>query len=169
MLRRANGQFLPGNKPHGKGWTNSGSFRVGHKKLNNSLERWRESGGLPWNKGKNTQTNTGRTHFAKGHIPANYKGGISKTRAYHNFYSRRREAAKKRAAGCHTFGEWEVLKAQFNWTCPCCKRIEPDIRLSQDHIVPVSRGGSDNIENIQPLCRSCNSRKHTKIIRYLCQ
>ncbi len=68
--------------------------------------------------------------------------------------------------GEHTWGEWQTLKIQYNYTCPSCGKHEPEIRLTQDHIIPLSRGGSDNIENIQPLCQSCNFRKHTKIIKY---
>lgn len=68
--------------------------------------------------------------------------------------------------GYHSVGEWELLKVQYNFTCPNCKKREPSIKLTRDHIIAVSRGGSDNIENIQPLCVSCNSRKSTKNIRY---
>lgn len=73
---------------------------------------------------------------------------------------------KRSNGGYHTFGEWETLRAQYDWTCPCCGKKEPEIKLSQDHIIPVSKGGSDNIENIQPLCLPCNIKKMTKIVRF---
>jgi CRISPR/Cas system Type II protein with McrA/HNH and RuvC-like nuclease domain len=43
-----------------------------------------------------------------------------------------------------------------NSTCQHCETQE---RLTIDHIIPVSRGGSDELDNLQILCRSCNARK----------
>jgi len=74
----------------------------------------------------------------------------------------RRKIRLKQNGGFHSIGEWETLKAQYNWTCPNCSKKEPDIKLTKDHIISVFNGGSDNIENIQPLCKSCNSKKSTK-------
>jgi 5-methylcytosine-specific restriction endonuclease McrA len=74
----------------------------------------------------------------------------------------RRKVRLLKNGGFHSKGEWENLKAQYNWTCLSCKRSEPEIKLTKDHIRAVLYGGSDNIENIQPLCKSCNSKKSTR-------
>lgn len=40
--------------------------------------------------------------------------------------------------------------------------ITPDgreILMTKDHIVPRSKGGADNLENLQTMCRPCNNRK----------
>lgn len=112
-------------------------------------------GKTSWSKGCKFPKRCGKNH-------PRWKGGY-KRKLWNN---NKRRIMKTGNGGSHTLEDWENLKAQYNWTCPCCKKSEPKIKLTEDHIVPLSQGGSDNIENIQPLCRSCNSKKHNKIIKY---
>ena len=95
-----------------------------------------------------------------------WEGGVSSNKDYISWLKNKRNRMKRRAVGSHTYGEWELLKKQYGYCCPACGRCEPEIQLTEDHIIPLSKGGSDYIENIQPLCKSCNSKKHTKIIKY---
>ena len=81
-------------------------------------------------------------------------------------HTARRRALKIQAEGRFSVQEWAELKAKYNFSCLCCGRSEPDIRLTVDHVVPLVKGGTNYIDNIQPLCFSCNSRKHSKTIDY---
>jgi len=92
-----------------------------------------------------------------------YPNGATKKKRFTNM---RYRARKRNAEGSHTFGEWELLKKQYGCICPACGKSEPEIKLTEDHIIPLSKGGSDYIENIQPLCVKCNTRKHARIIIY---
>lgn len=122
-----------------------------------------------WNKGTKGLVKPNKGTFGHGRSikpqdHPRWKGGISKEKGYSSLLAHRRKIHKNGNGGTHTQGEWETLKAQYNWTCPCCKKQEPKVKLTKDHIIPLTKGGSDNIENIQPLCGSCNSKKYNKII-----
>lgn len=78
----------------------------------------------------------------------------------------RRRARKVKAGGKITRQEWQELLERCNYTCLRCKRREPDIHLTIDHVIPISIGGLHVIDNVQPLCQSCNSVKYNKTIDY---
>jgi 5-methylcytosine-specific restriction endonuclease McrA len=81
-------------------------------------------------------------------------------------FTNNRRARKFQAKGSHTDVEWQELKAFYNFKCLCCGKQEPEIKLTRDHVVPLIQGGTDSIDNIQPLCAQCNSKKNYKHIDY---
>lgn len=95
-------------------------------------------------------------------IQRNYEHYLRYRRPHYSL----RRTRKTLAGGSYTAQEWEALKAKYNYTCLRCGRSEPEIQLTADHVIPVSKNGTSNIDNIQPLCKSCNSRKHAKSIDY---
>ncbi|MEE3491250.1 MAG: HNH endonuclease [Methanobrevibacter sp.] len=53
----------------------------------------------------------------------------------------------------------EVFKRD-NYTCvECGARKEDGVTLHIDHIIPVSKGGTDELSNLQTLCKACNLNK----------
>lgn len=74
-------------------------------------------------------------------------------------------ARKASASGAHTAAEWNSVKEYFGFHCAYCLRHESECgKLCRDHVLPLARGGSDDIENIVPACRSCNSSKNAKTL-----
>jgi 5-methylcytosine-specific restriction endonuclease McrA len=63
-----------------------------------------------------------------------------------------------------TAAEWKALKEKYGNKCivPGCDRTD----VTMDHVIPISKGGRNTIDNIQPLCGHHNFTKHTKHIDY---
>lgn len=57
-----------------------------------------------------------------------------------------------------TSEEWDDILRDADYSCIYCGETE---NITQDHWLPLSRGGGYTAENIVPACKSCNSRKHT--------
>lgn len=59
------------------------------------------------------------------------------------------------------------IKERDNYTCCICKNSvynEPNLLLEVDHIIPISKGGMTEENNLQTLCWKCNRAKADKII-----
>jgi 5-methylcytosine-specific restriction endonuclease McrA len=70
---------------------------------------------------------------------------------------RRRRAAKNASKGHFTVEEFDALCPTYGYACLSCSAT--DRVLEADHVVPLTKGGPDEISNIQPLCGECNRRK----------
>lgn len=79
------------------------------------------------------------------------------------YHANKRRLLEKGNGGSHTYTEWTKLKESYGNICLRCGK---SLRLSQDHVVPVTKFGRDDIENIQPLCHKCNRVKFNRTFDY---
>lgn len=79
-------------------------------------------------------------------------------------YKHTRRAKVKGNGGKFTAAEWKALCEKFGNKClvPGCRQTD----LTPDHVIPIDKGGSNSIDNIQPLCAHHNFVKHTKETDY---
>lgn len=61
------------------------------------------------------------------------------------------------------------LFARDDYTCQYCGRHRSQLRgrqfLTRDHVLPVSRGGANDWENVVTSCSPCNNRKGSRLPR----
>ena len=56
--------------------------------------------------------------------------------------------------------ERQAIFDRNNWRCVECGSEE---NLQVDHIIPFSKGGTTDLDNLQTLCRTCNRKKSNKV------
>lgn len=71
--------------------------------------------------------------------------------------------AAARQLATHTPDQWGEMQIEFRMLCVRCGKEKP---LVKDHIIPIYQGGSDGIDNIQPLCAHCNASKARETINW---
>ena len=57
---------------------------------------------------------------------------------------------------------YDVMRRDGFRCCLCGRSADSGIELEVDHIIPVSKGGTSGIDNLQTLCRDCNRGKGAK-------
>ena len=53
----------------------------------------------------------------------------------------------------------EYVLQRNKFQCQSCGKKEKETQLNIDHIVSLAKGGSNDISNLQVLCKRCNSQK----------
>ena len=54
-----------------------------------------------------------------------------------------------------------IVASNQNWTCAeCGSKLPPSFHV--DHIDPLSKGGTDEVDNLQAVCPNCHSEKSYK-------
>ena len=74
-------------------------------------------------------------------------------------YSIQARDPKRRQRNKQYDSEWNRLSRLARQMQPWCSRCKSTKDLTADHILSLANGGSNILENIIVLCRSCNSSK----------
>jgi len=99
-------------------------------------------------------------------IMKRYRFRISETgRVLSRRQCQERRARMVGAPGRFSREEWFSVRDFTNGVCPECGVNVGIEKMTIDHIIPLSKGGSNFISNIRAICKSCNSRKRDKILR----
>lgn len=72
-------------------------------------------------------------------------------------------APKRVREGLTPTQRFSVLE-RCGFACAYCGRRAPDVELTVDHIIPKSRGGTDDDANLTAACRECNVGKGNRVM-----
>jgi 5-methylcytosine-specific restriction endonuclease McrA len=134
-------------REYGREW-----IRKNAEKAREAMRRWRAA--HPDEHAKDSRASYARNREAR----------LRRSLEYHRAHREVRKASdnkrrlQKLASRVNfTPAEWVALVATYAGRCAYCGERRP---LQADHRIPLSRGGSNSIDNILPACQRCNAKKH---------
>lgn len=86
--------------------------------------------------------------------------GRSKAKAKAKPSSARRQAFR---SGLTKAKRFDILQ-RGGFRCRWCGRPAGETTLEVDHILPISAGGTDDLDNLAPSCGECNAGKRDKVV-----
>ena len=107
------------------------------------------------------EENKEKVQIAKKLYRASEQGKLSSQKDCRN-----RRARIKKVVHNFTLKEWKNKLKQTKGYCPSCNKFVGILKLSLDHTLPISKvkeGFIYTINEVNPLCKSCNSKKYNKI------
>ena len=84
---------------------------------------------------------------------------------YQEYWFKKESKPKRRRTHIPKGMRHEVFKRDNYTCCECGARKSDGATLHIDHKIPVSKGGSDELDNLQTLCSDCNLNKSDVIQR----
>lgn len=77
----------------------------------------------------------------------------------------RRRATLASVIATLTADEWREIMEQHDYHCAYCgKPFSESLPVTQDHVIPLSKGGNHTKDNVVPACKPCNSSKGAKLL-----
>ena len=133
-------------RAYGREW-----MRRNAEKAREAMRRWRathreqhRAARSEWDRLNPTSSNARRARYALRHPEIRIAA------------QERRRSREREAPGMFTAAQFRALVAEHDGRCAYCGEERP---LGADHRIPLARGGTNDITNILPACRSCNCRK----------
>jgi hypothetical protein len=110
---------------------------------------------------------------AKEHQDSNQLLYVAMSRAINRIIFVNNKSNFKDNSNRYSFTQMErnAISSYYEYKCNVCKKDLEDLRdIDIDHILPLSFGGKNTIDNLQPLCKLChkektkNEKHNTKIV-----
>lgn len=77
----------------------------------------------------------------------------------HKRVQRHYQARKRGAKGQHTAAQWSARIQFYGWRCVYCSVKLTPSTVTQDHRIPLAKGGTQFAANLVPACNLCNATK----------